>query len=207
VGRAAAPFDSAMGSHCDVTSTALLSEGTQALTSFALSNVLLAFDYDGALAPIASTPARARMRHTTRALLGRVAVLYPCVVISGRAAREAVLKTAASLRNVRLVGGSEAINLLRRDAPDKGSALSYAVSAFACHTAVYVGDDDTDEDAFRALPSERLLSVRIGNPLPGSAARFDLVSQREIDELLERLITMRSQGRASRTRDSQPATG
>lgn len=270
MGRAAAPFDSAMGSHRNVTSTSLLSDSTPTLTSFALSNVLLAFDYDGTLAPIASTPARARMRRTTRALLQRVAMLYPCVVISGRAldditrrlrhiplwyvfgnhgsepeisphpthltrewvdtlratlppdpaivvedkkhsvtvhyrgardrtaARDAVMQTAASLRDVRLVGGSEAINLLRRDAPDKGSALSYAVRAFACHTAIYVGDDETDEDAFTALPPERLLSVRIGPPPPASGARFHLASQREIDELLDRLITLRG---------PQPATG
>ena len=39
------------------------------LAGFAASNVLLAFDYDGTLAPIAPTPARARMRATTRRLL------------------------------------------------------------------------------------------------------------------------------------------
>ena len=39
------------------------------LADFAASNVLLAFDYDGTLAPIASTPAQARMRASTRRLL------------------------------------------------------------------------------------------------------------------------------------------
>jgi trehalose 6-phosphate phosphatase len=55
------------------------------LCEFARSNVLLAFDYDGTLAPIASTPERARMRARTQALLTRVARQYPSVVISGRA--------------------------------------------------------------------------------------------------------------------------
>ncbi len=54
------------------------------LTSFAEGNVLLAFDYDGTLAPIASTPARARLPATTRRLLTSIAHCYPCVVISGR---------------------------------------------------------------------------------------------------------------------------
>ena len=64
----------------------ILDNGHRAtLSSFALSNVLLAFDYDGTLAPIASTPAQARMRARTRALLAKAARLYPCVVISGRA--------------------------------------------------------------------------------------------------------------------------
>lgn len=55
------------------------------LTDFALSNVLLAFDYDGTLAPIAPTPQEAVARDETRTLLARVARDYPCVVLSGRA--------------------------------------------------------------------------------------------------------------------------
>ena len=54
------------------------------LRGFARSNVLLAFDYDGTLAPIVSQPDRAAMRLRTRRLLGRLARLYPCVVVSGR---------------------------------------------------------------------------------------------------------------------------
>ena len=54
------------------------------LAGFALSNVLLAFDYDGTLAPIATTPAAAKMRSTTERLLARASRRYPCVVISGR---------------------------------------------------------------------------------------------------------------------------
>ncbi len=55
------------------------------LERFAASNVLLAFDFDGTLAPIVRDPAAARMRASTRRLLGRVATRYTCVVISGRA--------------------------------------------------------------------------------------------------------------------------
>lgn len=55
------------------------------LASFATSNVLVAFDFDGTLAPIVPKPSRARMRVRTRRLLDAVARRYPCVVISGRA--------------------------------------------------------------------------------------------------------------------------
>ncbi len=55
------------------------------LETFAWSNVLLAFDFDGTLAPIVSRPERAVMRRMTRRLLTRVRDLYPCVVLSGRA--------------------------------------------------------------------------------------------------------------------------
>jgi len=55
------------------------------LAGFASSNVLVAFDYDGTLAPIAARPEDAHMRPATRRLLASVASAYPTIVISGRA--------------------------------------------------------------------------------------------------------------------------
>lgn len=60
------------------------------LEVFAWSNVLLAFDYDGTLAPLVTEPHRATMRVSTRRLLRRASTLYPCVVISGRAQGDAL---------------------------------------------------------------------------------------------------------------------
>src|ERR1051325_2477462 len=54
------------------------------LAQFAASNVLVAFDYDGTLAPVARTPQSVRLRSRTKRLLCGVAERYPCVVISGR---------------------------------------------------------------------------------------------------------------------------
>jgi trehalose 6-phosphate phosphatase len=73
------------------------------LEMFAWSNVLLAFDYDGTLAPLVSAPAHAAMRASTRRLLGHASRLYPCVVITGRATADAL----GRLRNIevcRVVG-------------------------------------------------------------------------------------------------------
>ncbi len=52
------------------------------------AKVLLAFDYDGVLAPLVKEPSGARMRPRTRALLARLVALYPVAVISGRAFRD-----------------------------------------------------------------------------------------------------------------------
>ena len=60
------------------------------LASFASSNVLLAFDFDGTLAPIADEPSRARMRLSTRRLLAAITRRYPAVVISGRSRADLV---------------------------------------------------------------------------------------------------------------------
>lgn len=72
------------------------------LLSFARATVLVAFDYDGTLAPIVSDPEKAELRATTRALLDQVTKLYPCAVISGRARSD----TLQRLGNVQLWAAS-----------------------------------------------------------------------------------------------------
>ncbi len=64
---------------------------------------LLAFDFDGTLAPIVLVPDDARMADTTRRLLVRVARLFPCAVISGRA-RADVAKRSKGVPWVAVVG-------------------------------------------------------------------------------------------------------
>ena len=233
------------------------------LAHFASSNVLVAFDYDGTLAPIVATPSAARMRATTRRLLTQVAKHYPCVVISGRrlddltkrlqrvpvwhlvgdhgfetrgktgAASAQVLEwveqlrrrlpeqkglviepkrhsvtvhyrhvrdkprvlellaeAAHQLRDARAIYSPEAINFLPSNGAHKGLALQQACRAFACDTAIYIGDDDTDEDAFASAGPERLLSIRVGTRGP-SAARYRLKRQAEIDALMKTLIALR----------------
>jgi trehalose 6-phosphate phosphatase len=48
-------------------------------------SVLLAFDYDGVLAPLVKEPSGAHMRPHTRELLARLSRRYPVAVVSGRA--------------------------------------------------------------------------------------------------------------------------
>jgi len=55
------------------------------LAQLALERTLCAFDFDGTLAPIVDNPDQAMLSGGTRQLLGRLAALYPCVILSGRA--------------------------------------------------------------------------------------------------------------------------
>jgi trehalose 6-phosphate phosphatase len=55
-------------------------------------------------------------------------------------------------------------------------------------SALYVGDDATDEDAFRSDAVR--VSVRVG-PAHASAARYFLRSQADIDDLLRALVRSR----------------
>ena len=71
-------------------------------------------------------------------------------------------------------------------APHKGAALLELMHQLDCTAALYIGDDDTDEDVF-SLPDTRILTVRIGkNKI--SAARFFLKRQTEITEVLRSIV-------------------
>ena len=235
------------------------------LARFASSNVLVAFDYDGTLAAIASTPTQARMRARTERLLRAIAERYPCVVISGRMRADiarriesvplwhvagnhgvepwgegesdeyasrvrawirplkrrlaahkgvviedktysitvhyrharskgrailSIMDAARRLRGSRVMGGNQAVNIVPRGAPHKGVALERVRNLLACDTIIYVGDDETDEDAFRSAPPARLLAIRIGAKR-GSRARHWLKSQAEVDAFLQALLSLR----------------
>ncbi len=71
----------------------LLAKGSaDVLSRLAHARCLLAFDFDGTLAPIVDRPDQARMRDETAALLAAVCKLYPCAVISGRSKKDVTSK-------------------------------------------------------------------------------------------------------------------
>ena len=63
----------------------LARENRELIDQLAFANVLLAFDFDGTLAPIVADRHRAAMRPETARLFARVCERYPSAVISGRA--------------------------------------------------------------------------------------------------------------------------
>jgi trehalose 6-phosphate phosphatase len=236
----------------------------EVLAQFAWSRVLVAFDFDGTLAPIVAERDQARMRQTTSLLLDQVCRLYPCAVISGRSRGDVAERTngaplchilgnhglepgkhmaeferqiatvrpllEAALANLssvdvedkrfslavhyrrsrekraarraihaavlalpipmRTIPGKLVINVLPDKAPHKGDALTHLRALERADTAIYVGDDATDEDVFELDQPGRLLSVRVGHS-SGSAANYYVRDQREVDTLLRRLVSYR----------------
>jgi trehalose 6-phosphate phosphatase len=237
------------------------------LAQLAWSRVLLAFDFDGTLAPIVADRDRARMRDLTRGLLEQVCRLYPCVVISGRS-RDDVERRVAGIplrqiignhglepgdhtrlyepqistvrpqleaalaahpgvdiedkrfslavhyrksrrkRDVRLaihravqeltlpmrvIPGKLVVNVIPEHAPHKGDALVRLRAQEGADTALYVGDDVTDEDVFELDQPGRLFSIRVGSSRSSAAAHY-LRDQREVDVLLSRLVKLRAEG-------------
>jgi trehalose 6-phosphate phosphatase len=119
------------------------------------------------------------------------------ISIHYRAARDkvqalrAIDRATRDLRGARRLGGRLVVNVLPKGAPTKGTALERARRLLVCDAALYVGDDETDEDVFGAVDPERLLSVRVGAAAK-SRAKFCLKHQGEIDRLLRRLVALRS---------------
>ena len=112
--------------------------------------------------------------------------------------RAAIREAAGSLGEVRSIPGKQVVNILPGGAPHKGIALEKARARLGCDTAVYVGDDETDEDVFALDQPGQLLTIRVGRKR-GSLAAYYIRSQAEIDELLRNVLDMR-QKRGTRRR-------
>ena len=85
-----------------------------------------------------------------------------------------------------ILPGKFVYNLIPHGAPDKGDALLSLMKAAGAPTALYVGDDETDEDVF-ALDSSSILTVRVEQSTR-SHARCYLESQEDIIALLDFVI-------------------
>jgi trehalose 6-phosphate phosphatase len=70
-----------------------------------------------------------------------------------------------------------------------------------CRSAVYIGDDDNDEDVFR-LGEESLLTIRVGKE-EGSASLFYIHTQNEVDKVLSLCMTaLQKAGKVRRDKKS-----
>jgi len=111
--------------------------------------------------------------------------------------RAAALAVALGLGDVRVIGGKEVINILPAGAPHKGIALERERDRLRCDTAIYVGDDETDEDVFALDQPGRLLSIRVGAKRRSSALYY-IQGQQSIDKLIQVLIDLRREYGARR---------
>ncbi len=109
-------------------------------------------------------------------------------------ARRRILAAAGKLKNVRVFGGKDVVNVMAKLAPHKGDALAAERDRLRCNWVLYLGDDENDEDAF-ALGGN-MVPVRIGRK-QRTHARYYLRTQAEIDDLLELLVRLREAERTS----------
>lgn len=86
----------------------------------------------------------------------------------------------------RIVAGKCVLNLLPPGHANKGEALRRILAGGRWENALFVGDDETDEDVFR-LRDPRVFSVRVGRGRR-SAADWYVPTQREVARLLRLLL-------------------
>lgn len=248
-----------------MTRNILADRNIEQLRALAASGALLAFDYDGTLAPLGHNPEASRMRPESAELLRSLAHAAPVAVITGRSvvdvtarlegipmlavignhgaepsrfARRASREVAAWLpmlqalvaslphvtienktisisvhywhsadpdgvvraieellprlpHAVDIVHGIGLVNLIPRGAPDKGHAVRRLVRLHELPGAVFVGDELTDESAFRAVAVPGGMGVRVGR-WAATAATFHIPVQHDIDALLTEMLVGRT---------------
>ena len=102
------------------------------------------------------------------------------------AAAQAIERQVASLQPApRVIAGKAIANLLPAGAPDKGDAMRALMAWTRCGQAMYIGDDDTDENIFR-LQLPGVLNVRV-EQASGSAAGLYLRHQGEVLDLVRHI--------------------
>lgn len=107
--------------------------------------------------------------------------------------REEILRAVAELRpEPRVIRGKSVINILPIKAPHKGVAMLAALKKGDFRAALYIGDDDTDEDVFGLPENPVAVTVRVGKK-KSSQARFFIERQTEINRLLRVLIQLHQQ--------------
>jgi trehalose 6-phosphate phosphatase len=255
-----------------VTRDILAKQNIERLRTFAASGAVLAFDFDGTLAPLGSDSFATRMRAETVELLRSLAHAAPVAVITGRSVRDVtprlegipmlavvgnhgaepsrfakraarevagwmprLQEVVATLPGVviedkaqsvsvhywhatdpavaiaalealvpelshavNVVHGIGIVNLVPRGAPDKGDALMHIVKKHALPGALFVGDELTDEAAFRRLTSPGDMSVRVGR-WKATRAAYHIATQNDIDALLTELLIGRTRPRREAT--------
>jgi trehalose 6-phosphate phosphatase len=99
-----------------------------------------------------------------------------------------ILRAMDEFPDARIGRGKSVINLVPKDAPHKGQALSSLVDKLKTSSVFYLGDDDTDEDIF-SLPMKGLVSARVGKKVRSKAQLF-LHNQSEVDMTIEKILAL-----------------
>jgi trehalose 6-phosphate phosphatase len=110
----------------------------------------------------------------------------------------AVARIAAQHPRLRRSGGKKIYELRPQLDWDKGKALAWLLKALDLDTSavlpLYLGDDETDEDAFAAV-DERGLGILVAAQPQPSRARYRLADTDEVKSFLKALVSILEKGR------------
>lgn len=108
--------------------------------------------------------------------------------------RQAVEETLKGNPDLRKTEGKKVFEIRPRIDWDKGKAVQWILGALNFsegQMAIYIGDDTTDEDAFRVLNEGAGFGILVAETPRSSAARYRIKNTEEVRGLLEELIRLR----------------
>jgi trehalose 6-phosphate phosphatase len=147
---------------------------------------------------VAEKELRERLADSAGTLIERkrfsIAVHYRKVMESDFPKLErAVSEVAARHRELRRIDGKKVYELLPDIDWDKGKAVLWLLETLGLERAdvrpIYIGDDQTDEDAFRAL-GQFGVGILVTEKPRHTAASYSLKDPREVDRFLRKLTLM-----------------
>lgn len=106
------------------------------------------------------------------------------------AAAGTAARLVAHLAGAKVIPGKRVLNILPENAPDKGTALWRLAADTGAGRVLFVGDDETDELAFRAKLPVPAVTVRVGHSAR-SAAAFHVGGRAGVDRLLRDFASLR----------------
>ncbi len=94
---------------------------------------------------------------------------------------------------IRVIKGKKVYELCPAIKWDKGKAIEWLLRAFRRTTrkgsVIYLGDDVTDEDAFRVVKRLGGWGIRVGSPVKNTEASYVVSGIREVRSCLAHLLT------------------
>ena len=99
--------------------------------------------------------------------------------------KKEISNTLAAHPNLRLAEGKKVFEIFTKDFRPKEKIVEHLIDANKNHLPIYIGDDTSDEEAFKVVRKEGL-SVRVGAEA-GSAAQYFLNNQSKVEKLLKML--------------------
>lgn len=102
----------------------------------------------------------------------------------------AIRRVVETMSGTRRVYSKDAVDLLPDLDQDKGTAMERICRQLHCSSALFIGDDASDEDVFDLQASGLVTGIRVGR-YRHSVAAWYLESRAEVDELLTVLVDAR----------------
>ncbi len=164
------------------------------LSEIKMDNIFLFLDYDGTITPIVSSPDKAILSDDMRSLIIKLKGKMPVAIVSGKVQSRDLGKvfdffwsTVDKYKDLfRITSGKKVFEIRPYGIWNKGDAVKWIIKNLGKDKfPIYIGDDVTDEDAFKILRGKGM-GISIGK---SKESDYYLKSQKEVRRFLEWIVS------------------